>query len=108
MPAQMPEEICSLFKRYMAEGDLESLLNIYDAEAVFLNESGEVKKGKKEIKEQLAPMAAAKATSDFYIKQVIRSGEIALMHTKWKVSWHQSRSVYAIEVARRPPDGAGS
>ena len=50
MPAQTPEEICSLFKRYMAEGDLESLLNIYDAEAVFLNESGEVRRVRRRSK----------------------------------------------------------
>jgi uncharacterized protein (TIGR02246 family) len=106
MPAKTPEQICSLFKRYMAEGDLESLLNIYDPEAVFLSESGEVKKGRNEIREQLAPLAAAKAIFDFDIKQVIRSREIALMHTKWNVSSPQSRSEYAIEVARRQPDGA--
>ena len=30
-----PEEICRLFQMYMAEGNLELLLSIYDAEAVF-------------------------------------------------------------------------
>ena len=50
MPATTPEEICSLFKRYMAEGDLESLLTVYDPEVVFLNEAGEVKKGRTESK----------------------------------------------------------
>ena len=89
----------------MAEGDLESLIGIYDPEAVFLSESGEMKKGRDEIKEQLAPMAAAKAIFDFDIKQVIRSREIALMHTKWNVTARETRSVYAIEVARRQPDG---
>ena len=105
MPAQTPQEICILFKQYMAEGDLESLLSIYDSEAVFLSESGEIKKGRDEIKEQLAPMAAAKAVFDFDIRQVIRSREIALMHTKWNVTSRERRSVYAIEVARRQTDG---
>jgi hypothetical protein len=35
MPAKSPEEICDLFKQYMAAGDVDSLLTIYDAEAVF-------------------------------------------------------------------------
>jgi hypothetical protein len=35
-----------------------------------------------------------------------RTGEeIALMHTEWKVSAPEPMSVYAIEVARRQPDG---
>ena len=105
MPAKTPEEICSLFKQYMAEGDLESLLEIYDPDAVFLNPAGELRKGRNEIKEELRPFTAARATFEFDIKQVIRSGEIALMHTQWKVSWPQPRSEYAIEVARRQPDG---
>jgi ketosteroid isomerase-like protein len=105
MPANSPEEICSLFRKYMAEGDLESLLTIYDPEAVFLNQSGEVKKGRRELREELAPLAAAKAIFDFSIKQIIQSGDIALMHTDWKVSSPQPMFVHAIEVARRQPDG---
>jgi hypothetical protein len=33
-----------------------------------------------------------------------RPGDIALMHTEWKVSSPQQVSLYAIEVARRQPD----
>jgi ketosteroid isomerase-like protein len=99
MPAKTPEEICNLFQGYMAEGGIESLLNIYDAEAVFLNQSGEAKKGRQAIRQELIPLASAKAIFDFKIRQVIRSGEIALMHTEWTVSAPQPMSVYAIEVA---------
>jgi ketosteroid isomerase-like protein len=104
MPAKSPEEICHLFKQYMAEGDLDSVLSVYDPEAVFLNRSGEIKKGDA-LREELAKFAGVKATFDFKIKQVIRSGDIALMHTEWKVSAPEPMSVYAIEVARRQPDG---
>jgi len=105
MPANSPEEICQLFKQYMAEGDLDSVLSLYDPEAVFLNRSGEVKKGE-ELRQELAPFVAVKATFDFNIRQVIKSGDIALMHTEWKVSSPEPMSEYAIEVARRQPDGA--
>ena len=105
MPAKSPEEICRLFQQYMAEGDIDSVLSIYDPEAVFLNQSGEVKKGEKELRQELADFAASKAVFNFDIKQVIQSGDIALMHTKWKISSPQEMSVYAIEVARRQPDG---
>jgi ketosteroid isomerase-like protein len=46
-----------------------------------------------------------KARFDFNVKQVVRSGDIALMHTEWKVSSPEQMSVYAIEVARRQSDG---
>jgi uncharacterized protein (TIGR02246 family) len=105
MPARSPEEICQLFKQYMAAGDIDSLASIYDAEAVFLNQSGEVSKGRQGLREELAPFAAAKAVFDCSIRQVIQSGDIALMHTKWEISSPRTMSVYAIEVARRQADG---
>jgi uncharacterized protein (TIGR02246 family) len=105
MPVKSPEEICRIFQQYMAEGDIDSVLSVYDPEAVFLNKAGEVKKGKEGLREELAPFAAQKANFDFNIKQTIESGDIALMHTEWKVSSPQQMSVYAIEVARRQPDG---
>jgi ketosteroid isomerase-like protein len=39
------------------------------------------------------------------IKQVIPCGNIALLHTQWKISSPHQLSVYAIEVARRQADG---
>src|SRR5262249_15653827 len=75
MPAKSPEEICSLFKQYMAAGELDSLLTLYDPEAVFLNSSVQVRHGRQEIREELAPLAAAKSDFDFHIRQVIQTGD---------------------------------
>lgn len=105
MPAKSPEEICELFQQYMAAGDLESLRGIYDPEVVFVNQAGELKKGWEGLKHELAPFAAAKATFEFSNKGIVQSGDIALMHTEWKVSSPQPMSLYATEVARRQPDG---
>ncbi len=105
MSAMSPKEICRLFQQYMAEGDIDSVLSVYDPDAVFLNQSGEVKKGGEALRQELAPFAAVKAIFDYNIKQVIQAGEIALMHTQWTVSAPQPMSMYAIEVARRQPNG---
>lgn len=107
MPAKSPEEICSLFRQYMAIGNIDSVLDIiYDHDVVFLNQADEEKKGKEALRQELAPFAAVKAIFDFNIKQVIQAGDIALMHTEWKVSSpHQQMSLYAFEVARRQSDG---
>lgn len=105
MAAKSPEEICQLFKQYMVAGDIDAVLSVYDRDAVILSESRELRKGEDALRQQLAPLAAAKATFDFTIKQVIQVDNIALMHTEWNVSAPQPMSVYAIEVARRQPDG---
>jgi uncharacterized protein (TIGR02246 family) len=106
MPATNPEEICRLFQQYMAEGDLESALSVYDPDAVFLNQSRDVSKGREGLRQELAPLAAMKVRFDFQVKQVIETGDIALMHTEWTVSGPEPMKVYAIEVARRQQDGS--
>jgi len=68
----------------MREGDIEKVLSVYDSECVFLNRSGERKKGKQELRDELAPFVHAKAAFDFDIKQVIKTDDIALMHTNGK------------------------
>jgi SnoaL-like protein len=87
----------------MREGDLDLVGSLYDPEAVFLNQAGEARSGEA-LREELAPVVAAKTLFTYNIKQVIRSADIALMHTHWKVSAPQEMFVYAIEVARRQPD----
>ncbi len=105
MRAKSPEEICSLFRKYMAEGDIDSLLGVYDDDVVFMNQTGELKKGKEGIREELMPFAEQKADFSYQILQVIRADNIALMHTRWNVPSVQGpKELYAIEVARRQPD----
>ena len=103
--AGTPEEICQLFKRYMQEGDLESLLSLYDTDVVFVSESGEMR-DRQQLKDELAPLVATHTVFDFNIIKVIQADNVALMHTQWIISSSQSRSLYAIEVARRQPDGS--
>ena len=105
MGADTPEQLCNLFQRYMAEGNVEALLSIYDDEAVFLDQSGESKKGRQGMREVLTPLAAARASFKYTIIQVIQSRDIALMHTRWQTSLPQPASSHAIEVARRQSDG---
>jgi ketosteroid isomerase-like protein len=104
MPAKSPEEICWLFQQYMAEGDIDAVLSVYDPEAVFLNRTGEVKKNGQALKQDLAPFAAMKAVFEFNIKQVVQADDSA-DDTDWKLSSPEPMSVYAIEVARRQEDG---
>ena len=72
---------------------------------VFLNQSREAKRGREELRPELARLAAAKPKFEYNIKQIIQSGDIALMHTEWNVSSQETMRSYAIEVARRQPDG---
>ena len=105
MPAKSPEDICRLFQHAMADGDLESVMSAYDPQAVFVNQAGEITKGKDALRQELAPLPRGGQRFDYDIRTVVETGDTALMHTKWTVSMPQPMRVYAIEVARRQPDG---
>jgi ketosteroid isomerase-like protein len=104
--AESPEEMCRLFNDYMAKGDIDSVLGLYEPEAVFLNHGGVAKKGREGVRQELAHFASAKVIFDFKIRQAIQAGNIALVHTEWKISSPEQVSFYAIEVAHRQPDGS--
>jgi ketosteroid isomerase-like protein len=104
-PANTPNDICHLFSQYMREGDIDSVLSVYDPDVVFLNRERVPRLGLAERRQELAPFAAAKARFDFPSKQIIEAGDIALMHTQWRITGPEPLSVHAIEVARRQPDG---
>jgi len=107
MQAENPEDICRLFQSCMGRGDIDAVLDLYDAEVAFVNEAGAVKTGLEALRAELAPVAATTPRFDFEVKLIARSADVALMHTWWTVSSseREPRSVHAIEVARRRPDG---
>jgi hypothetical protein len=45
MPANSPAQICQLFKQYMHDGDINSVLSLYDKDAAFLNNEGKPTNG---------------------------------------------------------------
>jgi ketosteroid isomerase-like protein len=106
MQAKSPEEINDLFIQYMREGDLESVLTLYDADVAFAARSGEVRCGVAALREELGQLAAAKQVFKFDVRKVIRAGDIALVHNRWETTTPSGPSGYALEVARRQPDGS--
>jgi ketosteroid isomerase-like protein len=92
MHARNPEEICLLFQQCMERGDVDALLDLYDSQVAFVNESGEVKLGLDALRGELAPIAARKPRFDFEVKLIARSGDLALMHTLWTISYARSLS----------------
>jgi len=71
--AKTPEQICDLFRRAMAQGDLEAVLAVYDEEAVFLDRDGALTRGRDDLRRQLAPLVAARARFDYSVRQVVET-----------------------------------
>ena len=101
--ANSPEELEDLVARYARAGDLDAWLSLYEPSATCLNGDGDLVRGADALRENLAPFAALKPEFVMKIK-IVGAGDIALIHNQWEDA-AQSMSGYAIEVARRQPDG---
>jgi uncharacterized protein (TIGR02246 family) len=105
MPARSPKEIDDLFVEYMKNGDLESVLTLYEDDVIFVNREGQPRLGTAALREELASFAANKQQFEFNIRRVVEAGDIALVHNQWQAASPPRPSGYALEVSRRQPDG---
>lgn len=105
MEPNSPEQWWPLFQRAMRAGDIEALLRLYEPEAVIAGADGQMRPGHDGVRAQLRPLVEARANFDFTIKKIIRSGDLALLHTAVQISGPRVSSGYALEVLRRQPDG---
>lgn len=90
----------------MKEADIDSVIDLYDSEITFVNPTGEIKKGRSAIREELNHFAEIKQVFEFDIKKIIQNGDFALDHNQWEMISPQKMSGYAMEVMRRQPDGS--
>jgi ketosteroid isomerase-like protein len=74
MLAKKPEEVNQLFIEYMRNGDLESVLELYDPEMAFVNPVGEIKRGIPAIRGELSEFAATKQLFQFHIRNGSKTG----------------------------------
>lgn len=115
MPASTPEEIHRLWAEAYNAGDLESLLALYETEAILVPEPGQAPvAGRTEARRVLENFLAQKGNLKITIEtvSVIRGGELALLRSRWSLSG-QGRDGKAVaithdstEVARRQADGS--
>jgi uncharacterized protein (TIGR02246 family) len=106
MSAKTPEEVDQLFVKFMKEGDVDSVIDLYDPEVTFVNQAGEIKKGRSAIREELGRFAETKQVFQFNIKKIIQNGDYALVHNQWEMITPKKMTGYAMEVMRRQPDGS--
>jgi len=107
MSAREPAETSTLFERYFADGDLEQLMSLYEADAVFPTPHG-TSTGHDEIRATLHAYLDSGAKLVFGESLVFPAGDLALIHTPWTMQLPDGRSPTGAtaEVVRRQPDGS--
>jgi uncharacterized protein (TIGR02246 family) len=113
MPARKPEDCDLLLVEALGKGDLEAALALYEPNASFVLDSGQVITGLSAIREVMQGFLALKPKFTMEVKAVSNGDEnIALLRGKWNLSGTgpdgkpMTMSGNSTEVVRRQPDGS--
>jgi len=106
MPARTPEEVDALFEKYLNEGNLNALVELYEPGATLIGSPGQPASGQEAIRNVLAAFIAAKANLKLNVTQTIVAGDIAVTYNDWGgTAAGAELSGKAMEICRRQPDG---
>lgn len=113
MPARKPEDCDLLLIEALNKGDLEAALALFEPNAGFVLDSGQVVTGVAAIREVMQGFLALKPKMTMEVKAVQNGDEnIALTRGKWSLSGTGpdgkpvTMSHNSTEVVRRQPDGS--
>ena len=111
MAARGPEDLDRMFAGALNTGDLEGLMELYEADAPLMPAPGKVVVGTAAIRQALADFIAAKPKMSLSPRVVARSNDLALLTSKWELTMTgpdgkpAQLSGQSIEIARRGADG---
>jgi len=111
MAARAPEDLDRLFAGAMNAGDLDALVELYESDASLTPAPGKVVVGIDAIREALRGFLDGKPKMMLSPRVVARSGDLALLTSKWELSMTGADGKPAkmggqsVEIARRQPDG---
>lgn len=106
-----PKEFLISYVKKFNAGDISSLISLYETEACFVSQAGEVVKGIENIRQRLQSFINMNGKIDSKVNGVIHTNYIALVNTEWSFngSGPDGKSVTIIgkatDVLRQQSDG---
>ena len=80
-----PEDTIRSFSAFLAEGDLEAMVDLYEPEAAFVPQPGTVVTGREAIRESLRPFLAMRPRMSGEIARVVTAGDTAFVANRWSL-----------------------
>ena len=112
MPAATPEQIHRVFEDTFNAGDIDGLMELYEANAALIAEPGSVAYGSEQVRAALEGFLALKGRITLDTKLVFTVGELAYLSNTWSLSGTGPNGepvalgATTAEVARRQADGS--
>jgi uncharacterized protein (TIGR02246 family) len=112
MVQSTPEATIERFSELIANGDLDSMLDLYEPDAAFAPQPGEAVTGREEIRAALESFLAVNPRIESTIEKVLEAGDTALVANRWRLSGTApdgspvELAATSADVLRRRPDGS--
>ena len=106
-----PKEFLISYVKKFNSGDISSLISLYETEACFVSETGEVVKGIENVRQYLQSFINMNGRIESKIIGVVQTNDIALVNTEWSFngSGPDGKAVTitgkATDVLRQQSDG---
>jgi len=81
-----PEEVLSSVAEGINTGDLDSLMALYEADAYFASQPGQLAKSPESVRQSLRSFIDLKGKLELKVKRVIQASDLALVITEWSFS----------------------
>ena len=106
-----PKEFLDSYVERFNASDINSLIRMYEADACFVSQSGQVINGLENIRQGLQSFIDMNGNLETKVKGVIQTSDIALVNTEWSFNGTgpDGKAVTitgkATDVLRQQPDG---
>ncbi len=81
-----PEEVLSSVIEGINTGDLDTLMTLYEADACFATQPGQLAKSPESVRQSLRNFIDLKGKLDLKVKRVLQASDLALVTTEWSFS----------------------
>lgn len=111
MVANSPEHVVEILDRAFNEGDVETVLSLYEAGAVVVTEPGRLARGTVELRSFFEKVMESGASANQLKTHVIEADGVALFLSRWTLQMKNGTSATRLQtfvattVFRKQPDG---
>ena len=111
MDHAIADQIYADFAKYLAAGDLQGLLGLYEQDAVFVRGPGDHVSGRTELSAVLQGFLDTKGQISFKVRHAVQNGDIALLSNEYTLQGTDpegkpfTMTGKTSEVLRRQSDG---
>lgn len=81
-----PDEVLSSIVEGINKGDLDSLMTLYEPDACFATQPGQLAKNPEAVRQSLHNFIDLKGKIDLKVKRVLQASDLALVTTEWSFS----------------------